>query len=107
MKRLLVILVSIGAIWPKDSEAKITYYVCSDTTMKLDEPLIGNAKFYFVIDGELLPRPSVITEDFIRWWGKNEKRPNKQEPDLYINRYTGEFLSTYNAGFCKTINKPL
>jgi hypothetical protein len=105
MKWLLIIPTMFVLVWSGEVEAKTTFYECRGTTYKLDEPFFGKDKFYVVRDGKLKLLPSVITDDFIRYWLDDKQKAEHKEPPYYINRYTGK--ETYGRFPCKVSDKLL
>ena len=115
MNRLLILpvlfltpLVVLG--WSGDANAKTTYYDCDGSIYKLDEPLIGGAKFYFMRkDGLILMEDAIVDSDYIHWgWSagfnwdektgkitllpltEEQKKKTKESASGHINRITGK-----------------
>ena len=141
MKRLLILpvllltlLVVLG--WSGDANAKTTYYDCDGSIYKLDEPLIGGAKFYYMReDGLILMEGAIVDSDYIHWgWEpmegtarrkgakvksytepltEGQKRKTKESASGHINRITGKqheptktVTGKYLSGVCEILSSP-
>ena len=93
MTRLIIaalVVLTIG--WSGSADAKTTYIQCGRDTYKLEEPMIGEAKFYFLPSraGPKL-RVSEIDKEYIRYWYSELERDKKKRPHV-INRVKGELI---------------